>query len=124
MATGAGSSGRHGQGVQGPSAVAAAMHVQDRHVRAIVRSAIAQQAMHGSNVATGVAAWHERVARLLHQIALEHGSEAMSAAAEYAVAAMEAQLLYAGEELDEFLKDVAAAVRATSRDISRHAPFA
>jgi len=100
------------------------MHVQDRHVRAIVRSAIAQQAMHGSNVATGVAAWHERVARLLHQIALEHGSEAMSAAAEYAVAAMEAQLLYAGEELDEFLKDVAAAVRATSRDISRHAPFA
>lgn len=123
MAGGAGSSGGLGQQVQGPSAVAGAMRVMDRHVRAIVRVAIAQQAMHGSDVATGVAAWHERITRQLQRISIEHGSDAMSAAAEYAVAAMEAHQLYAGEELDEFLRDVAAAVRATARDVNRHNPL-
>ncbi len=108
--------------VGGPAAVASAMRVLDRHVRALVRHALAQHAVQGANVAD-VAALHDRLAKLLHAISLEHGTDAMSTAAEYGAAALEAGSLYPGDELEVFLRDVAAGVRATAKELTRSTPF-
>ena len=109
--------------VGGPAAVAGALRVLDRHARTIVKLIVAQQALGGSDTATEVAKWHDRISRLLHSISLEHGTDAMSTAAEYAVAALESGTLYAGDELDAFLRSVAASVRTTSREITKSSPF-
>ena len=109
--------------VGGPAAVAGALRVLDRHARTIVKLIVAQEALGGSDTATEVARWHDRISRLLHAISLEHGTDAMSTAAEYAAAALESGALYAGDELDAFLRSVSSAVRATSRDITKSSPF-
>ncbi len=116
-------SGTVGAQVGGPAAVASALRVLDRHARTIVRHAIAQQAVRDNDMATGVASLHDRLARLLHELSLEHGTDAMSTSAEYAAAALEAGSIYPGDELDAFLRDVAASVRATSKDLTRSTPF-
>lgn len=106
----------------GPAAVASALRVLDRHVRTLVRHALAQHAVQGS-VADGVTELHDRLAKLLHAISLEHGTDAMSTAAEYAASALEAGSLYPGDELEAFLREVAAGVRATSKELTRSTPF-
>lgn len=112
------------ESADGPAAVATALRVLDGHVRTIVRLAIAQHAIHEEGgAANGVGALHERIARLLHELSLEHGTDAMSTAAEYAASALEAGILYLGEELETFLRDVTASVRATSKDLTRSTPF-
>lgn len=107
----------------GPAAVASALRVLDRHTRTIVRHALAQHAIQGTDVAEGVTALHDRVARLLHAISLEHGTDAMSTAAEYGATALEAGTMYPGDELEAFLREVAAGVRATAKDLTRSTPF-
>lgn len=109
--------------VGGPAAVSAALRVLDRHVRTLVRHSIAQQAIRDGDVAAGVGALHARLATRLHRISLEHGTDAMSTAAEYAAAALESGTLYSGEELDTFLVEVARSVRATAKDLTRSTPF-
>lgn len=109
--------------VGGPAAVAAALRVLDRHVRTLVRHSIAQHAIRDGDVAAGVGALHGRLATRLHRISLEHGTDAMSTAAEYAAAALESGTLYPGEELDTFLVEVARSVRTTARDLMRSTPF-
>lgn len=109
--------------VGGPAAVASALRVLDRHVRTLVRHALAQHAVQGNNVAAGVTELHGRIAKLLHSISLEHGTDAMSTAAEYGAAALEAGTLYPGDELEAFLREVAAGVRATSKDLTKSTPF-
>lgn len=122
---GSGSGGGSGTttSVDGPAAVMTAMRVLDRHARTLVRHALAQQAVPGTNVADGVVALHDRIAKLLHAISLEHGTDAMSTAAEYGASALEAGSLYPGDELEAFLRDVAAGVRATSKELTRSTPF-
>lgn len=118
-------SGNGGSAIQvgGPAAVATALRVLDRHVRVIVRHSISQQAIRDSDLAEGVGALHGRIARHLHGLSLEHGTDAMSTAAEYAAASLEAGSIYSGDELDAFLTDVARSVRATSRNLTRSTPF-
>lgn len=112
-----------GSQLGGPASVAAALRVLDRHVRTLVRHSIAQQAIRDGDVAAGVGALHGRLATRLHGISLEHGTDAMSTAAEYAAAALESGSLYAGEELEAFLGDVARSVRATSKELTRTQPY-
>ncbi|MCW2961272.1 MAG: hypothetical protein JWM90_1659 [Thermoleophilia bacterium] len=100
----------------------AALRVLDGHVRALVRVALVQQSLRENDVAAGVAEFHERCARLLHAVSLEHGTDAMSTASEYAVTSLEAGLLYP-DELDSFIRSVAGSVRATSRDLTKATPF-
>lgn len=109
--------------VAGPAAVAGAMRLLDRHVRAIVKLAIAQHGIRDGDLAQGVAQRHDRIARVLHEISLEHGTDAMNTAAEYAAAALDAGSIYQGEELEDFLRSVAAAVRTTTRELSKSTPF-
>lgn len=109
--------------VGGPAAIAAAMRQLDHYARSIVKLALAQDVIKGANVADGVARWHDHVTRMLHSVALEHGSDAMMVAAEYASAALEAGVLYAGDELDLFLRDVASAARETARDLTKASPI-
>jgi hypothetical protein len=115
--------GRGAQQVEGPASVASALRVLDRHVRALVRHSISQQAIPGGNLASGVGELHDRLAGMLHAISLEHGTDAMSTAAEYAAFALEAGALYPGDELEAFLREVAGAVRATSKDLTKSTPF-
>jgi hypothetical protein len=103
--------------------VASALRVLDRHARTLVRLALAQHAVQGSDVAQGVTGLHDRLAKHLHALSLEHGTDAMSTAAEYAAAALEAGSLYPGDELETFLRDVAAGVRATAKDLTKSTPF-
>lgn len=124
MSQGSGSgSGEGVPQVGGPAAVSAALRVLDRHVRTLVRHSIAQQAVSEATVAEGVGALHARLAGRLHRISLEHGTDAMSTAAEYAAAALEAGSIYPGDELDTFLGEVARSVRATAKDLTRTAPY-
>jgi hypothetical protein len=109
--------------VGGPAAVASALQVLDRHARTLVRLALAQHAIRDTDVAGGVGSLHDRLARLLHALSLEHGTDAMSTAAEYAAAALEAGSLYPGDELEAFLRDVTASVRTTSKELTRSTPF-
>jgi tRNA A37 threonylcarbamoyltransferase TsaD len=102
----------------GPAAVAGALRVLDRHTRTIVKHGLSQQSIAGPSLAEGVGEQHDHVARLLQELSLEHGTEAMSTAAEYAAVALEAGSLYVGEELDSFLRDVAGSVRATSKELT------
>ena len=95
----------------------------DRNARVLVRLVVERQAIDDADIAAGVGALHERLSRLLHAISLEHGSDAMATAAEYAVAALEAGSLYPGDELEAFLRQVAASVRATSKGLTRTTPF-
>lgn len=112
-----------GAHVAGPAAVTASLRQLDRHVRAIVTLCVAQQAIRDPDLAGAVATHHDDVARVLHDISLEHGTDAMDAASDYAEAALAAGSLYPGEDLERFLRHVAAAVRATSRTLARAAPF-
>lgn len=109
--------------VAGPAAVAGALRVLDRHARTIVKLTLAQHAIEEVSLAAGVANRHDRIAHVLHEISLEHGTDAMNTAAEYAAAALDAGSLYPGEELEGFLREVAAAVRATARDLTKATPF-
>ncbi|MCB0880332.1 MAG: hypothetical protein KDC46_15275 [Thermoleophilia bacterium] len=79
--------------------------------------------MGGPDMAAGVGDLHTRLARHLHEISLELGTDAMATAAEYAATALEAGTLYPGDELERFLVDVARAVRASSKDLTKHTPF-
>ena len=99
------------------------LRLLDRHARTIVKHAIAQHGIRGSDFAAGVAEHHDHLCHVLHEIQLEHGSDAMNTAGEYAAAALESGALYPGEELDSFLRNVAASVRATSKDLSKSTPF-
>jgi hypothetical protein len=107
----------------GPAAVSAALGVLDHHARVLVRHAIAHQAIGGGDLVDGVGELHAHVAGLLHAISLEHGSDAMATAADYAAAALHAGSLYPGAELDAFLARVAASVRTTSKELTRATPF-
>lgn len=107
----------------GPASVASALRVLDRHARTLVRLALVQQTVPGNDVADGVTGLHDRLSKLLHAISLEHGTDAMSTAAEYAASALEAGSLYPGDELEAFLRDVAAGVRATSKELTKSTPF-
>lgn len=118
-----GSTGGATAQVGGPAAVASALRVLDRHARTLVRLSLVQHAIRDSDVAAGVTTLHDRLARVLHVISLEHGTDAMSTAAEYAAAALEAGSLYPGDELESFLRDVSAGVRATSKDLTRSGPL-
>lgn len=109
--------------VGGPAAITMALRVLDRHVRVMVRHSIAQQAIRDSDHGVGVSALHDRLARRLHAISLEYGTEAMSTAAEYAAASLEAGSLYPGDELDAFLGEVARSVRSTNKGLTRSTPF-
>jgi hypothetical protein len=109
--------------IGGPAAVATALRVLDRHVRVLVRHSISQHAISGGDLAAGVGVLHEQLAGHLHAISLEHGTDAMSTAAEYAAASLEAGSLYPGDELEVFLGTVARSVRATSRDLTKRTPF-
>ncbi len=109
--------------VGGPAAVASALRVLDRHARTLVRHAIAQHAIRESDTAAGVAALHDRISRVLHALSLEHGTDAMSTAGEYAAAALEAGTIYPGDELEEFLRHVCASARATSKELTKSTPF-
>lgn len=109
--------------VGGPAAIASALRVLDRHVRVLVRHSITQQAIRDSDLASGVAALHERLASQLHAISLEHGTDAMSTAAEYAATALDSGSLYPGDELEAFLTRVAGDVRATSKALTKSTPF-
>lgn len=122
MADGTGGADVGRSGIGGPAAIAVALRALDRHARTIVKLAIAQQGIDG-DLAVGVAERHDQVAHVLHELSLEHGTDAMVAAAEYAETALEAGSLYPGDELDEFLRSVAAAARATSRDLTKSTPF-
>lgn len=109
--------------VGGPAAVTTAMGMLDQHVRVLVRHSISQQAIRDADLAAGIGELHGRIASRLHAISLEHGSDAMSTAAEYAATALEAGSLYPGDELDAFLTEVAARVRATSKGLAKSTPF-
>lgn len=87
------------------------------------KHAIAQHGIQGNDLAAGVSERHDQVARVLHEVSLEHGTDAMNTAAEYAAAAIDAGSIYPGEELETFLRDVAGAVRATSRELTKSSPF-
>lgn len=119
----AGSSSTSATGVGGPAAVASALRMMDRHTRTLVKLVLTQQAIPGNDVAQGVGELHARIATLLHGISLEHGNDAMATAAEYGAVALESGVLYAGDELESFLQDVAASVRATSRELAKGTPF-
>jgi hypothetical protein len=121
--SGAATSGADQPQMGGPAAVAGALRVLDRHTRAIVKHGLAQQAIGGASIAAGVGEHHDHVARLLQELSLEHGTDAMSTAAEYAAVALEAGSIYVGEELDSFLREVAGSVRATSKELTRSTPF-
>ncbi|MCW2925355.1 MAG: hypothetical protein JWM98_2759 [Thermoleophilia bacterium] len=123
--TGGGTSGvgAPARDVGGPAAVAAALRDLDRHARTIVKLALAGGALRDADLAEGVGELHARIAQSLHAISLEHGTDAMSTAAEYAATALESGLLYPGDELDRFLRDVAASARATSRDLTKGSPL-
>jgi hypothetical protein len=118
-----GASGGATTQVGGPAAIAGALRVLDRHARTIVRLAIAQHVIRDADVAGGVASMHDRVSTVLHEVSLEHGTDAMATAAEYAAAALDAGTLYPGEELEAFVRSVAAGARATSKELTRHTPF-
>ena len=120
---GAASGNRAQPEVGGPAAVAAALRQLDRHTRTLVKHALATQSISDTDLAAGVGAQHDHIATVLHEISLEHGTDAMSTAAEYADAALQAGSLYAGEELDTFLPSVAASVRSTSRELTKSTPF-
>ncbi len=47
----------------------------------------------------------------------------MSTAAEYAATALEAGSLYPGDELEAFLRTVAAGVRTTAKELTKSNPF-
>jgi hypothetical protein len=115
--TGAGSTQVTASTITGP------LRLLDRHARTIVKHAIAQHGIRSGDLAEGVAEHHTHVSKVLHEIQLEHGSDAMNTAAEYAAAALEAGSLYPGEELDAFLRSTASAVRNTSRDLMKSTPF-
>lgn len=123
MSNGTSNTGADQPQVAGPAAVAGALRVLDRHARTMVKLSITAQAVTGNDLAAGVAAEHDRVAHTLHEISLEHGTDAMNTAAEYAACALEAGSLYHGEELDTFMRDVAVSVRNTSRELTKHTPF-
>ena len=107
----------------GPAAIASSLRVLERHVRVLVRHAITQQAIRDADLAAGVSQLHDRLATHLHAISLEHGTDAMSTAAEYAATALEAGAIYPGDELEGFLASVAASARTTSKELTRHTPF-
>lgn len=98
----------------------ATMHAAiEGHVRALVRAALAQGATRGPvDAASSVARWHDGIAASLHAVAIDFGTEATSTAAEYGVAALEAGVLYPGDELEAFLREVGGAVRATTRRLA------
>jgi hypothetical protein len=112
-----------GTGVDTGQVATGPLRLIDRHARTIVKHAIAQHGIRGSDFAAGVAEHHGHLSRVLHEIQLEHGSDAMNTAGEYAAAALESGSLYPGEELDSFLRSVAASVRATSKDLTKNTPF-
>ena len=123
MANTSGTTGPEPMQYGGPAGVATALRVLDRHARIIVRHSIAQHALHGNDAAMAVGDLHDRVSRLLHDISLEHGTDAMSTAAEYAAAALDAGTLYPGDELDVFLRQVASAARVTAKELTKSTPF-
>lgn len=123
MANEANAAGADQPQMGGPAAVAGALRILDRHARTITKLAIAQHGVTDSNLAAGVAERHDQVSRLLHEISLEHGADAMNTAAEYAATAIEAGSIYPGQELETFLRHVAAAVRSTSRELTKSTPF-
>ena len=117
-------SGGTGQSLATSTAAATGpLRLLDRHARTIVKHAIAQHGIRSSDLAAGVAEHHDQISHVLHEIQLEHGADAMNTAGEYAAAALEAGSLYPGEELDTFLRAIAASVRATSRDLTKSTPF-
>lgn len=99
------------------------MIMLERHAREIVKLAIAQHGITDGDLATGVGERHDHISRVLHEISLEHGSDAMNTAAEYAAAALEAGSIYQGEELEAFLRTVAASARTTARELTKSTPF-
>ena len=99
------------------------LRLLDRHARTIVKHAIAQHAIRGGDLSSGVAEHHDQICHVLHAIQLEHGSDAMNTAGEYAAAALESGSLYPGEELDTFLRTIAASARSTARDLTKSTPF-
>lgn len=124
MANTAGSVGAdHHPQVGGPAAVAAALRVLDRHTRTLVKLVLAHRGVDDADLARGVCDQHDRIAHVLHAISLEHGTDAMNTAAEYAATALDTGSLYPGEELETFLRDVAGRVRATARDLTKSTPY-
>lgn len=95
----------------------------DRHARVLVQLVVARHAIDDGDIAAGVGALHARLSRLLYSISLEHGSDAMATAAQYAVSALDAGSLYPGSELESFIGQVAASVRMTAKDLTRSTPF-
>ena len=102
--------------LSGPAAVAASYAKLEKHVTEIVRTAITKQDVRG-DIATEIAEMHNRIARLLDQIVRDHGTDTMEVAAEYAATALDAGLIYTGQELDQFLTRIAGAVRSTTRQL-------
>jgi hypothetical protein len=102
--------------LSGPAAAAASYAKLEKHVTEIVRMAITKQDVRG-DIATEIADMHNRTARLLDQIVRDHGTDTMEVAAEYAATALEAGLIYTGQELDQFLHRISGAVRSTTRQL-------
>ena len=123
MTQSTGSAGAGQPQVGGPAAVARSMIMLERHAREIVKLAIAQHGITDGDLAQGVGERHDHISRVLHEISLEHGSDAMNTAGEYAAAALQAGSIYQGEELEAFLRTVAASARATSRELTKSTPF-
>lgn len=104
--------------MSGPAAIAATFANLERHVRIIVGIAIEKQAIHG-DVAAGIGDMHDRVAHLFDEVTRDYGTDTMVAAAEYAAAALEAGLIYPGDEVEHFVRAVARSVRATTRALAK-----
>jgi hypothetical protein len=117
------SGGATGSSDQAIGTLTGPLRLIDRHARTIVKHAIAQHGIRGSDLAAGVAEHHDQICHVLHEIQLEHGSDAMNTAGEYAAAALESGSIYPGEELDSFLRTIATAARTTARDLTKSTPF-
>jgi len=99
-----------------------ALRTLERCTREIVVTSIAQGSLRGNDPAVSVSEWHDRTARMLHDVSMDHGTEAMATTTAYAVAVLNGGMLYPGDELEEFLRHVGAAVRATFRDVAKAHP--
>jgi hypothetical protein len=86
--------------------------------RRVVSAAIAHGACADGPPAERVGDLYRQLCEVLHDVDMDLGNEAMTTAVEFTVASINAGLIYAGGESVDFVRDVAASVRATSRELS------
>jgi hypothetical protein len=86
--------------------------------RRLVTAAISHGAAADGPPAERVGELYRQLCEVLYDLDMDHGNEAMVTAVEFTVAAIDAGLIYAGGESVDFVREVAASVRATSRELS------